>query len=409
MEQVKQEKPPWKVVEWIQSPTWTLVSFPEIAYVAQWQSETNEDMVHIKERIEELDKERVWELAKKMANPYELVYTHNDERLPSSISIVSPLSRSFFKMVEIAHVMSFFKGETTPPKIFSAHIAEGPGGFIQALYNLTEAPSKKKMGGTIAMTLKPTNHHIPGWKKSFNFLQKYKQIQIHYGADGTGDIYKPENQASYIAEVGKLGGAHIFTADGGFDFSSDYSLQEMQIFHLLLSSATTGLRVLRAGGNFVLKLFECAAPHTKLFVLLLSRCFKSWTLYKPAMTRPCNSERYFLGVGLRTNINSGNSLKMILDALIRMEGEVARGMYPTADLATIFTAEELAYLDKHNAMTTATQIQYIKNAVYLARNPETWWTNCYENVLNRSYEWCESFGIYTTPRTMVTRLAHTVR
>jgi 23S rRNA U2552 (ribose-2'-O)-methylase RlmE/FtsJ len=387
---------PWKTVEWIQSPTWTLVSFPEVTYAPEWRNDANRDMLDIKDKIEELDKERVWELAKKMANPYELVYTHNDERLPPSISLVSPLSRSFFKMVEIAHVMSFFKQQSN--KIVSAHIAEGPGGFIQALYNLSET-SKKRMGNTIAMTLKPTNHHIPGWKKSFNFLQKYKQIQIHYGADGTGDVYKAENQASYITEAQKLGGAHIFTADGGFDFSNDYSLQEMQIFHLLLSSTTTGLRVLRPGGHFVLKLFECVSPHTKLFVLLLSRCFQSWTLYKPAMTRPCNSERYFLGQGLRTNINNGNSIKIILDALIRMESEAAANKYPVADLAATFSEAELAYLERHNAATAKTQIQHIKNAIHFAKNPEDWWAKSHDDVLNRSYEWCEFFGIYATPRT----------
>ena len=401
MEQVSAEPPqrlpPWKTVEWIQSPKWTLVSFPEISYSPVWQADTNEAMIEVKGRIEELDKERVWELAKKMANPYELVYTHNDERLPPSISLVSPLSRSFFKMVEILHVLSFLKDAAPQTKIVSAHIAEGPGGFIQALYNLSES-SKKKMLGSVAMTLKPTNHHIPGWKKSFNFLQRYKQVQIHYGADGTGDVYKAENQASYIAEVATRGGAHIFTADGGFDFSNDYSLQEMQIFHLLLSSATTGLRVLKPGGHFVLKLFECAAPHTKLFVLLLSRCFQSWTLYKPAMTRPCNSERYFLGQGLRLNINNGNSIRMILDALVRMEMEAGQGKYPMADLAAIFSETELAYLERHNMSTAATQIQHIKNAIHLAKNPDDWWAKCHDDVLNRSYEWCEFFGIYATPR-----------
>jgi 23S rRNA U2552 (ribose-2'-O)-methylase RlmE/FtsJ len=396
MEPVIQEKPPWKTVEWIQSPTWTLVSFPEITYSETWISEDDADIMAVKDKIETLDKDKTWELAKKMVNKYELVYTHNDERLPPSISLITPLSRSFFKMVEILHVMSFFKD--VPTKIISAHIAEGPGGFIQALYNLTES-GKKKMVASIAMTLKPTNHHIPGWKKSFSFLQRHKPVQIHYGADGTGDVYKAENQASYIAEVGKLGGAHIFTADGGFDFSNDYTLQEMQIFHLLLSSTTTGLRVLRPGGFFVLKLFECTSPHTMLFVLLLSRCFQSWTLYKPAMTRPCNSERYFLGMGLRTNVNSMNSLKAITEALIVMEKQAAKGLFPTANLTSIFTEAELAYLDRHNKGAVALQIQYIKNAIYLAKNPDAWKTECYEEVLVKSYEWCEFFRVYAKPRT----------
>jgi 23S rRNA U2552 (ribose-2'-O)-methylase RlmE/FtsJ len=401
MEPVIQEKPPWKIVEWIQSPTWTLASFPNIEYSNTWISEDNTEIIAVKDKIEKLDKDKTWELAKKMVNKYELVYTHNDERLPPSISLTVPLSRSFFKMIEILYVMSFFKEPSIPAKIISAHVAEGPGGFIQALCSLTEK-SNKKISASIAMTLKPVGHHIPGWKKSFSFLQRNKQVQIHYGADGTGDIYKLENQASYIGEVAKLGGAHIFTADGGFDFSNDYTLQEMQIFRLLLSSTTTGLRVLRPGGYFVLKLFECTSPHTKLFVLLLSRCFKTWTLYKPAMTRPCNSERYFLGMGLRVNVNSGNSVRMITEALMYMEQQAGQGLYPKADLASIFTQAELAYIERHDSAAVALQIRYIQNAIYLANNTADWEAMCYEEVLNKSYEWCEFFGVYAKPRARAT-------
>ena len=89
---------------------------------------------------------------------------------------------------------------------------------------------------------------------------------------------------------------------------------------------------------------------------------------------------------------------MILDALIRMELEAAKGHYPTVDLAAVFTEGELAYLDRHNAITASIQIRHINNAIYLARHPEAWWTGCYEDVLKKSYEWCEFFGIYATPR-----------
>ena len=64
----QKRQPPWKSVEWIQSPTWTLVSFPEITYAPEWQTDNNRDMLEIKDKIEELDKQRIWELAKKMAN-----------------------------------------------------------------------------------------------------------------------------------------------------------------------------------------------------------------------------------------------------------------------------------------------------------------------------------------------------
>jgi len=336
----------------------------------------------IKQQIEGIDNEHRWELAKKMVNMYELVYTHNDERLPPSLSIFVPLSRSFFKMVEILEVMSFFKD--LPTKFNSAHIAEGPGGFIQALYHVSEK-QKKTLGASIAMTLKPMNPHVPGWKKATQFLQKHKQVSVHYGADGTGDVYKPENQASYIEQCKAVNGVHIFTADGGFDFSVDYSLQEQQVFNLLLCSTTTGLRVLRQGGCFILKIFECTSSHTKIFIQLLSYCFMSWTLYKPAMTRPCNSERYFLGRGFRL------SSKPIIELLVSIQEQVAQSKYPLVDLPN------QPFLNTHIEKTTGAQIQSIDLALKLANDPTDWWVNWYPHVLKKSYLWCENFKIIYTP------------
>jgi hypothetical protein len=85
------------------------------------------------------------------------------------------------------------------------------------------------MLGSVAMTLKPTNHHIPGWKKSFNFLHRYKQIQIHYGADGTGDVYNLENQAvlAYAAGTKKV---HLFISYSKLTENSGTNIQTIQKF-----------------------------------------------------------------------------------------------------------------------------------------------------------------------------------
>jgi 23S rRNA U2552 (ribose-2'-O)-methylase RlmE/FtsJ len=381
MELITQAVPPWKHVEWSES---SRISSLELTYNNEWKTETETPIMKIKQEIEDLDKEHKWELAKKMVNPYELVYTHNDDRLPPSLSIVSPLSRSFFKMVEILDVLQFTK--TVSTKFTSAHIAEGPGGFIQALYNVAET-NKKVVTASIAMTLKPNNPHVPGWKKATQFLQRNKQINVHYGADGTGDVYKPENQESYIQQCKGLGGVKIFTADVGFDFSVDYSLQEQQVFHLLLSSTTTGLRVLKQGGCFVLKIFECISPHTKIFIQLLSSCFLKWTLYKPAMTRPCNSERYFLGKDFRV------SSKPVIDMLIFMEQQVVQGNYPV----TKTILPPCSFLELHITESTEKQIRSIIEAFKLANAPDEWWEKWYSIVLKKSYQWCENFKVFCTP------------
>ena len=381
-----QGKPPWKNVEWVRSPSWTSVSVPKLEFTS-WDANSNEQILQIKDKIENLDKEHKWELAKKMVNPYELVYTHDDERLPPSLSLEQPLSRSYFKLIEILHVFSFFDEIIKDTLRFStAHIAEGPGGFMQAIYNRAEY-KKKTITSSVAMTLRSTTSNIPGWKKATNFLHKYKQIKIHYGEDGTGDVYKSENQTTFIKTC--KAGVNLFTADGGFDFSIDYSSQEQNVFHLLICSTLTGLQTLRNGGAFVLKLFDCMSPHTKLLIIILGRHFKEWTLYKPAMTRPCNSERYFLGKGFR------GILPDMIRLIKEIESNSLRGLYPI--LRELSSEQDTIFISNHINISIKSQIESIEQAIYLSQNPQEWWEKWVHICIHFSNLWCETFSIPATP------------
>jgi hypothetical protein len=92
---------------------------------------------------------------------------------------------------------------------------------------------------------------------------------------------------------------HIFTADGGFDFTGNYLAQEANIFQLLLASVTTGFQCLAKESLFVVKLFDCFSTATLQLMSFMASCFEKWTLYKPASSRPCNSEQYFIGTQFR--------------------------------------------------------------------------------------------------------------
>jgi 23S rRNA U2552 (ribose-2'-O)-methylase RlmE/FtsJ len=381
MDSLIEGTPPWKTVEWIRSPPWVVVPIPTFL---PWVSNDRQEIVQIKEKIGSLDKEHKWELAKKMVNPYELVYTHDDERLPPSLSLEQPLSRSYFKLIEILEVLKFFDDRT---KIKTAHIAEGPGGFVQAVQVRAEYKKKQVLSST-AMTLRPTSSHIPGWKKASSFLHKYKQVRIHYGQDGSGDIYNVANQNSFI-EASKPG-VSLFTADGGFDFSVDYSCQEFNVFHLLVCSSIIGLQVLLPDGAFVLKFFDCNSPHTMYLIILLGRCFKEWTLYKPAMTRPCNSERYFLGRGFR-------GLHPDCLASLRLLEENSRLMkYPVVD-TTIYTEAENVFLNHHIQASITHQVKFIEQAILLSKTPSIWWKTWLNQCIHHSSLWCETFHVNSIP------------
>ena len=384
METLFSEKPPWKSVEWARTPVWTdapLLFVP-------WSQVVHREALEAKERIGTLDREHKWELAKKMVNPYELIYTHGDARLPPALSLFQPLSRSYFKMIEILDVLQTFQRTAkSSMKLRTSHVAEGPGGFIQAILQTAET-RQRQVTSSYAMTLKPTTAHVPGWKKATAFLMKYKQVKILYGADGTGNIYKRENQAFFLDSVNP--GTHLFTADGGFDFSIDYTQQEQKVFHLLLCSVSIGLQSLRPGGDFVLKLFDMESPHTRFLAILLGRHFEEWTLYKPAMTRPCNSERYFLGRGFRA---VSAQTRHILNEI--QEKSLA-GEYPVLPLE-VWSPREREYMERHIRDATALQILSIRLAIELSADPQVWFRDWYKRCLEKSYAWCEAFRVPAKP------------
>ena len=189
------EKPPWKEVLFFKSSPYEK---REIVY-DDFTIKISKELFDKKNEITQYEEEHKWELAKKLANPYEMVYTQEEKFPHPNITLLRPLSRSYFKMIEMLEISKFI--DTLPKEtihIRSVHIAEGPGGFIQATIDYIEKYKKivKKM---YAITLKSDKHYIPGWKKASSFLKKYEDIlEISYGKDGTGDIYREENQNYFI-------------------------------------------------------------------------------------------------------------------------------------------------------------------------------------------------------------------
>jgi 23S rRNA U2552 (ribose-2'-O)-methylase RlmE/FtsJ len=382
--------PPWVTATqaWQKTPANPLEPLPQLTF-GPWPAApaAAQALQTAKEAITPLEQTRRWELIKKMVNPYEMVFTHEDKYFHKSLSILKPLSRSYFKMIEILDVLQFF--ERLPkqfPKLRSSHVAEGPGGFIQAFLDLAER-AKRRVDAVTAMTLKPTDQNVPGWRRATNFLRHHREIKLHYGANGTGNIYHAENQESFVKLVAP--GTQLFTADGGFDFSVDYSIQEKAVFHLLVSSSIIGLQSLQKDGCFVIKIFDIFAAPTQTLLSLVGRCFKEWMLYKPAVSRPCNSERYFLGRGFK------GCPQPLLSILRQMESHAVTDLFPKE----LPGAQDVAYLEAHIQQNTEEQLRALRRAQGFAVNPMTWYTNQLPLDFQTSLTWCSRFHIPTLLRT----------
>ena len=130
-----------------------------------------------------------WDFYKKYINPYEYIHTQISNT-KNSVCKIKPLSRSFFKMIEICGLFNLVYDLPINCKTF--HLAEGPGGFIEALVHLRGNSNDVYTG----MTLIDNDINVPGWKKSNAFLEKHKNVIIEKGIDQTGNLLSQANKQS---------------------------------------------------------------------------------------------------------------------------------------------------------------------------------------------------------------------
>lgn len=324
-----------------------------------------------------------WEYYKKVINPHELVYTQKKyNNFPQSLCILHPLSRSYFKMVEILDLINFYetmKGE----QIRTTHVCEGPGGFIEALFDEAEK-NKTQINSSIAMTLRSKQTNIPGWKRATHFLQTHKNIKILYGEDNTGNIMYPENQEYFIDATRNK--SHIFTADGGFDFSNDYTKQEEMVYPLLIASVRIGLESIKKGGVFVLKMFDFYHKSTTDLIYFLSMHFNEWTLYKPATSRPCNPEQYFIGkdfVGCEEEV---------LDILRLWSQYAADNKQITSLIKSEYTSYFNKVIEDMRNTSFNNQTEYLEKVFFIIDARDEKIINGYLKKNEKtSYDWCIRF------------------
>jgi cap1 methyltransferase len=292
--------PPWKW--WPGGPPLTNLQFEH--KIAQndkpvyeiWISTlTIKQTQEAKNKIDEIQSQGVWDDYKKITNPYEYVFLSLNRRMIRSVSSRVPLSRSFYKMLEIWQGGELFDDIklliNRDGGLYSAHAAEGPGGFIEALYEVVP-----KVIYSQAMTMRSTTRNIPGWRKTSSFLGKHPEIHITYGETDTGDLLLLKNIDYFVKKFGEKK-AHIYTADGGFDFSSDFNAQEESILPLLTAEFYLGLKCLCKGGVLIVKIFDATLRPTLELLWIVTRSFREWSIIKPRTSRGGNAERYMVCKG----------------------------------------------------------------------------------------------------------------
>jgi len=244
----------------------------------------------IKEKICMYDS---WEIFKEYTNPYEYIHTKTPHK--KSVASYQPLSRSYFKMIEILKQFSLLYPYRNQ-SIRTFHLAEGPGGFVEAVLNMRKSQvpiSIYHKDSYHAITLiQENNKSVPSWRRSHFFIRNNPNVHIELGSDLTGNLLHMENFVDMVTKYGSQ--MDLITADGGFDFSEDFNRQEICILPLLVAQICYALSLQKAEGCFVLKIFDCFLPATIDLLYLLSSCYENVYLTKPLTSRVANSEKYIV-------------------------------------------------------------------------------------------------------------------
>jgi 23S rRNA U2552 (ribose-2'-O)-methylase RlmE/FtsJ len=225
-----------------------------------------------------------WDKFKKYTNPYEYIHTQISNT-KMSVCKIKPLSRSYFKMIEMCGLFDLIK--SLPVNCKSFHLAEGPGGFIEALCYLRHNLNDSYVGITL---LDKNNNNVPGWKKSNVFLENNPNVYIETAADRTGNLMSLENLI-YCQKKYKQG-IDLVTADGGFDFSIDFNHQEAVSSKLILCQIIFAIAVQKKHGNFLIKFFDTFTSASIDMLYLLSIIYEEVYFVKPNSSRYANSEKY---------------------------------------------------------------------------------------------------------------------
>lgn len=351
----------------------------------------------LKNQIDLSYSNREWDKAKKLSNPYELIHIPNRKIKSESISSHDPLSRSFFKLWEIIH---YFGLLDSPKKIKTGHLAEGPGGFLEAVYKYRLDNWKSEIFGKFddyfyGITLAPTNKDIPGWGKAYNLIRKSKpHIEITYGVDHTGNIYKSENLNHFSNLVD---GAELITADGGFDFSVNFNFQEQSALQLIYAEVLGAIMTQKKGGHFVCKFFDTYSKATIKLIYLIKCLYTEVFLFKPLTSRPANSEKYLIAKGFKDFDNPKykkiylQKMKEVLDDW----GDIKKKGYLVLDIFGEIPEAFYQEIIEFNHSSFKLQSIYISKTLQIIKDKPKWskMKQILHQQVEKAIEWCQSYSI----------------
>lgn len=347
---------------------------------------------HSFRNIRTLRSEPLWDEWRTVFSKKSKGKTHTDTRNPiqTSLSAVHPISRAFFKMTELSHLVRIYPKSS---RLFSKpvrvlHLAESPGGFIQSWRWHRERAGL--IDDATGVTIEKQHGKDP-WDR----LREVSRDWKHPPRMIVGDLCNLSMRQSITAGFTDENGVALVTGDGGFDFSIDYCSQEEQATPLILAEMIVGLRSLRKDGAFILKVFDVVTLPMLQILWVFWKSFQSFQLIKPKTSRACNSERYIVARGFRGLDMNLLRFLTICDGLLQSEVRPIRTLFETGPNASWETMDPafrkgVGIIEK----IMKTQLSTINAALHIdPEEPEETRKQRENTSVALSRAWCEYYGI----------------
>ena len=394
------------------TPDWIELSapalpVPEAEELAGWAEEGNRvesiddetgfvdgevlrEMLSAKNVLDEIQDRRAFDDARNRANPFEGVRKEFFiNRAAAKMAAMDAACGWIFSYADAEEPAREGGASSNPPDapfgtaprpapslLHFGDVAAGPGGFSEYLL--------WRRGGSacgVGFTLRGDHDFT---LQRFHYKAVPELFHPYYGPKDDGDLYQSTNLRALQALVGRQtagAGLHVVMADGGFDVSGAENIQEVLNKQLLLTQFAAALGCLAEGGHFVCKAFDLFTPFSAGLLYVMYRCFDAVCVYKPAASRPANSERYIICKGLRRanppafeyllTVNDRlNVLKRAWRSSGQKEGDGGQDVTALAPGALLGLGTPFgSYLTESNNRLGRLQAKALRRLVAMLRNP----------------------------------------
>lgn len=266
--------------------------------IAKDVSSLRDELLHIKQRMDEYYKGVSWEVYRDIRSWCDPYAQLGEKQYHGGLNR-SFVNRSAMKLANLDFVTDF--GLSSAGADLFVDLCGAPGGFGE--YLLWRNNNTRGYG----MSLVGSNEQGKGLEWKLKSRGDGESYQIVDGVDGTGDVCNWDNVEFLKARIQNdlalhdtaFAGVGLVVADGGTDAQRNSEFQEQISLKLFVCQVAAGLHLLREGGSLVVKAFGFATETSCAVLMDLVYMFESVRLVKPVTSRPASAERYIVAEGFK--------------------------------------------------------------------------------------------------------------